>query len=132
VSSALVVVVGHLGGDPEVKAIESTGEVYTQFSVAVTTSRRDGKHTDWFRCAAFGKTGSNVAEYLRKGSQCQVVGSLTSSSWKDRDGNHRHTLEVKANQVTFVGSRSTTSTEPPATATAKSSPQPYEEDDLPF
>ena len=101
-----VILVGNLGKDPELRYTPSGTAVCT-FSLA-TTDRFKNKQgeqqerTEWHRVAMFGRLAEIAAEYLRKGSQVYVEGSLRTRKWQDKDGNDRWTTEVVARDVQFL------------------------------
>ncbi len=105
-----VIVIGNLGRDPELRYTQS-GQAVANFSVA-TTERFGGKdgsepqeRTEWHRIVTWGKTAENCAQYLAKGRQVYVEGSLQTRDWEDREGNKRHTTEIRAQRVQFLGTR---------------------------
>jgi single-strand DNA-binding protein len=81
------------------------GDGILQFSVAVSSGYGDKKQTTWANCALFGKRGEAVSEYVQKGSQVGVTGEVTLRPWTDKEGRERHTLEVRVNDLTLLGSR---------------------------
>jgi single-strand DNA-binding protein len=64
------------------------------------------ERTEWHRIVVWGRQAEHCGEYLRKGRSVHVEGKLQTREWEDRDGNKRYTTEVKADNVTFLGSRS--------------------------
>src|SRR5690606_37079644 len=105
-----VILVGHLGADPEVRFTPS-GQAVANFRMATSetwTDRASGQRqerTEWHRIVVWGKLGELCGEYLRKGRQCYVEGRLQTREWQDRDGQKRYTTEIVANQVVFLGGR---------------------------
>lgn len=103
-----VILVGNLGGDPELRALPS-GQSVVNFNIA-TSERWTGKdgnpgeRTEWHRIVVFGKQAENCKEYLKKGRQVYVEGRIQTRQWNDKEGNKRSTTEIVANQVTFLGS----------------------------
>ncbi len=103
-----VILVGNLGGDPELRSLPS-GQAVVNFNIA-TTERWSGKDgnpgekTEWHRIVVFGKQGENCKEYLKKGRQVYIEGRLQTRQWNDKEGGKRSTTEIIANQVTFLGS----------------------------
>ena len=90
-----VILVGNLGRDPEVRYTTNGNPVAT-FSMATTERWNDPsgerrERTEWHRVVVFGKQAEIAGEYLRKGKQVYVEGSLQTREWTDRDGNKRHT-----------------------------------------
>ena len=95
-----VIVLGHLGGDPEVRMSQDGSKIVT-FSVATTDSwtdkasgeRRD--KTEWHRIVIFNDRLAEVAEkYLKKGSKTYIEGQLQTRQWKDNSGVDRYTTEI--------------------------------------
>ncbi len=104
-----VTIVGNLGRDPEVKTIPS-GDSITELSVTTTDRRRgaDGQlhdQTTWFRVSLFGKLGETAYQYLRKGSYVYVDGTLSVRDYVDREGQPRHSLEVRAREMRMLDRR---------------------------
>jgi single-strand DNA-binding protein len=103
--------IGNLGNDPEMR-YSNNGEAVANFSLAVSKSwtgangQRQEK-TTWFRVSIWGKQAEAVSTYLKKGSKAMVVGEIEEPRvFADRDGNQRAALEVKAQTVRFLDSRS--------------------------
>jgi len=104
-----VILIGNLGNDPETR--------YTQGGLAVTTIRlattsvrkdRDGntqERTDWHRVKLFGKLAEIAAEYLRKGSQVYVEGSIRYSEHTGDDGQKRYYTDIIADEMQMLGGR---------------------------
>ena len=105
-----IIIVGRLGRDPEMRYTAS-GVPVTGFSVAVSRSwtSQDGQRqekTVWFSVTAWRKLAELASQYLSKGREVLVVGEIEEpSTWVDRDGNHRASLEVTARDIRFLGSR---------------------------
>ena len=103
-----VILVGNLGGDPEVRKTASDQSI-TLFNLATskTWTNREGQRqesTDWHRIVVWGKLGETCANYLSKGRQVYVEGRIQTRSWEDAKGEKRYTTEVIAHQVLFLGS----------------------------
>lgn len=94
-----VILVGNLGGDPEVRYMPSGGAV-ANLTIATSESWRDKatgeqrEKTEWHRVALFGKLAEVAGEYLRKGSQVYIEGQLQTRKWQDQSGQDRYTTEV--------------------------------------
>ena len=111
-----VIIVGNLGGDPELRFMPD-GTAVANFSVA--TNRRwtnsdgsAGEETVWFRVAVWRKMAETVAEYLKKGRQVMIEGHLTPDKttggpriWEGTDGAPRASFELTADRVVFLGTR---------------------------
>ena len=86
-----VILIGNLGKDPETRYLPS-GEALTSFSIATSetwkdkTSGEKKEATEWHRISAFGKLAEICGEYLRKGSQVYIEGSLRTRKWQDKEG----------------------------------------------
>jgi single-strand DNA-binding protein len=104
-----VILIGHLGDDPETRALPN-GETVTNFSLATSEEWRnkageDQKRTEWHRVVLFGKVAEIAAQYLRKGSQAYIEGSLQTRKWQDKDGKDRYTTEVKGRDMQMLGGK---------------------------
>lgn len=108
-SYAQTTIVGNLGRDPETKYLQS-GDAVCNFSVAVTESWKDKnsgekkEQTTWYRCNAFGKLAEICGQYLKQGSQVLVAGKMQQRKYKDKEGQDRESWELKADQMTMLGS----------------------------
>ena len=103
-----VILVGNLGGDPEIKKTASDQSI-TLFNLATSKTwvNREGQRqesTDWHRIVVWGKLAETCATYLNKGRQVYIEGRIQTRSWEDEKGQKRYTTEVIANQVLFLGS----------------------------
>ena len=95
-----VAISGRMTADPELKqAKKNDSETisYVRYSIAV----QSGKDADFINCVAYGKCAEFVNKYFRKGSRVEVMGELRQNRWKDKDGNNRSELFVKADRVFF-------------------------------
>src|SRR6185503_13487636 len=105
-----VILVGNLGADPETRAMPS-GTTVTNIRIATSESWRDKQtgeqqeRTEWHRVALFGRLGEIAAEYLRKGSQVYIEGSLRTRKWQDKQGNERYSTEIVANEMQMLSGR---------------------------
>lgn len=105
-----VIIVGNLGQDPEVKYMPSGGAV-ANISIATTDSWKDKatgekkEKTEWHRVVFFNRLAEIVGEYLRKGSQVYVEGSLRTRKWQDQSGQDRYTTEIVAREMQMLGGR---------------------------
>lgn len=106
-----VILIGHLGADPETRAMPS-GSAVANLRIATTESWRDKasgetkESTEWHNVALFGRTAEVAAQYLRKGSQVYIEGRLRTRKWQDKTGNDRYTTEIVANDMQMLGGRS--------------------------
>ena len=102
-----VILVGRLGQTPEVRYTPS-GAAVGNFSIAtneswVDKSGQKQEKTEWHRIVVWGKTAENCNQYLTKGRQVYVEGSLQTRQWQDKEGQTKTTTEVKALTVQFLG-----------------------------
>ncbi|HDV5593641.1 TPA: single-stranded DNA-binding protein [Vibrio cholerae] len=94
-----VILIGHLGQDPEVRYMPNGGAV-ANITIATSDSWRDKatgeqrEKTEWHRVVIFGKLAELAGEYLRKGSQVYIEGQLQTRKWQDQQGQDRYTTEV--------------------------------------
>ncbi|WP_022948257.1 single-stranded DNA-binding protein [Methylohalobius crimeensis] len=103
-----VILVGNLGVDPEVRYMPS-GSAVTNLRIATSESWKDREtgqtqeRTEWHRVAMFGKLAEIAGEYLRKGSQVYIEGSLRTRKWQGQDGQDRYTTEIVAREMQMLG-----------------------------
>jgi single-strand DNA-binding protein len=105
-----VILIGNLGADPETRAMPS-GTTVANLRVATSESWRDKQsgeqqeRTEWHRVALFGRLAEIAGEYLRKGSQVYIEGSLRTRKWQDKQGNERYSTEIIGNDLQMLGGR---------------------------
>lgn len=104
-----VILVGNLGDDPETKYTQG-GMAVTKARLATTSVRkdRDGnqqERTEWHRVTFFGKLGEIAGEYLRKGSQVYVEGSIRYDKYTGQDGVERYSTDIIADEMQMLGGR---------------------------
>ncbi|MGA1497494.1 MAG: single-stranded DNA-binding protein [Steroidobacteraceae bacterium] len=105
-----VILVGHLGQDPQTRAMPS-GKSVVNLRLATTDQWRDRQtgenkeNTEWHTVVMFDRLAEIAAEYLRKGSQVYVEGKLRTRKWQDKDGHDRYSTEVVANEMQMLGGR---------------------------
>ena len=135
-----VILVGRLGGDPEIRYAQS-GLAVANFSLATSESwTKDGQKqekTEWHKVVAFAKLAEICGEYLVKGKQIYIEGRIQTRKWEDKEGQTRYTTEIVANQMQMLGSKGDRSEAPAQSKGESSSPQaeeppPPELDDIPF
>lgn len=103
-----VILVGNLGNDPETKYSQG-GMAITRISLATTSVRKDKdgnqqEDTQWHRVVFFGKLAEIAGEYLRKGSQCYVEGSIRYDKY-EKDGVEKYTTDIIGDQMQMLGHR---------------------------
>lgn len=105
-----VILVGTLGRDPEVKYMPSGGAV-TNVSLATSEQWKDKQTgerkeaTEWHRVVFFNRLAEIAGEYLRKGRQVYIEGSLRTRKWQGQDGQDRYTTEIVASDMQMLGGR---------------------------
>jgi single-strand DNA-binding protein len=105
-----VILIGNLGADPETRAMPSGASV-ANLRIATTenwkdrTSGENQERTEWHRVALFGKLAEIASEYLKKGSQVYIEGSLRTRKWQDKQGNERYSTEIVGNEMQMLGGR---------------------------
>ncbi|MER1003268.1 single-stranded DNA-binding protein [Pseudomonas aeruginosa] len=109
-----VILVGNVGGDPETRYMPN-GNAVTNITLATSESWKDKQtgqqqeRTEWHRVVFFGRLAEIAGEYLRKGSQVYVEGSLRTRKWQGQDGQDRYTTEVIVDmqgQMQMLGGKS--------------------------
>ena len=143
-----VILVGNLGKDPEVRYMPN-GDAVTNITLATTDTWKDKQTgdkkeaTEWHRVVFFRKLAEIAGQYLKKGSQVYVEGSLKTRKWQDKEGQDRYTTEIVADTMQMLGSRQGMSDAPPRepaeprAAAARPAAAPASsfndfEDDIPF
>ena len=105
-----VIIVGNLGRDPETRYMPS-GDAMTSITVATTDSWKDKatgekkEQTEWHRIAFFGKLAEIAGQYLKKGSQVYVEGSLRTRKYMDKDGVEKYATDIRADSMQMLGGR---------------------------
>ena len=102
--------IGNLGKDPDMRYTAS-GDAICNFSIACSESWKDKatgekkEQTEWVRISFFGKLAEICGQYLKKGSQVYIEGSLRTRKWTDKDGQERYTTEIRGDEMKMLGSR---------------------------
>ena len=104
-----VMIIGHLGRDPEMRYTPS-GRPVTTFTVATSRSWNtvDGERhseTEWFNIVAWGNLAEICKQYLTKGQQVYIEGRLQTRKWDDKEGNKHYTTEIVAQEMMMLGDR---------------------------
>jgi len=141
-----VILVGNLGRDPEVRYMPS-GNAVANVTLATTESWKDKQtgekqeRTEWHNVVFYSRLAEIAGEYLKKGSQVYVEGSLRTRKWQDKSGNDRYTTEIIASEMQMLGGRSGSTgyaagdAKPPMAEQSSSSAgsaAPDFDDDIPF
>ncbi len=105
-----VILVGNLGQDPEVRYMPS-GDAIANLRIATSdtwTDKQSGQkqeRTEWHTVVLFKRLAEIAGEYLRKGSQVYIEGSLRTRKWQDKNGQDRYSTEIVASEMQLLGSR---------------------------
>ncbi len=104
-----VILLGHLGRDPEVRYQPNGGAIAT-LNLATSEAYKDREgnrqeRTEWHRVVFFGRPAEIAGEYLRKGSMAYVEGRLQTRKWNDKEGQERYTTEIVGDRLQLVGPR---------------------------
>ena len=140
-----VILLGRLGADPETRHT-ANGSCVTSLRLATSEKWRDKEtgeaqeRTEWHSVTLFGRLGEVAGEYLRKGSQAYIEGSLRTDKYTDKEGVERYTTEIVAENMQMLGGRDDGErTAPPAQRqapkpAARSSADAFADmpDDVPF
>jgi len=107
-----VILVGNLGRDPEMRFMPS-GDAIATLSIATTDSWMDKasgqrqESTEWHRVVFFGKTAEVASQYLKKGSQVYIEGSIKTRKWQDKEtGQDRFSTEIRGDRMQMLGGKS--------------------------
>ena len=133
-----VMVIGHLGRDPEMRYTPS-GRPVTSFSVVTSrawTSAEGERHeeSEWFNVVAWGTLAEICNQYLTKGQQVYVEGRLQTRGWEDEEGKKHYRTELVASEMIVLGERKSGGSGgmPSAVPAAPDSDHTHEDEDVPF
>lgn len=104
-----VILIGRLTKDPELRFAAGSGTAVSRFTVAVNRQFKKDE-TDFINCVAFGKTAETISQYLRKGRQIAVTGSIRTGSYDAKDGTKRYTTDVAVESFEFIGNKDSSAT----------------------
>lgn len=133
------ILIGNLGRDPEVRYTQG-GSAVANFTLATNEVWNDKsgakqERTEWHRIVVWGKQAEWAREYLSKGKQVYIEGSIQTRQWDDKEGNKRSTTEIKAFRIQFLGRPGGGEGRPASAAgggDAVADDGPPPEDDIPF
>ena len=103
-----VILIGNMTKDPELKYAAGSGTAICKFTLAVARPFKKDE-TDFINCIAFSKQGETITQYFTKGSKIAITGNIRTGSYDAQDGTKRYVTEVIADNVSFLGGRSTSS-----------------------
>ena len=133
-----VFLIGNLGKDPEVRFTPG-GQAVAKFPLATSEVWNDAEgqrkeRTEWHNIVAWAKLAETCGQYLAKGRQVFVEGSIRTRQYDDKDGNRRYMTEIIAQRVQFLGSRAAEGgrAAPAPEETPPGGASSAEDDDIPF
>lgn len=103
-----VIIIGTLGADPEIKQFQN-GSFITTISVATSEKWADKQtgqqreQTEWHRITFYNRLAEVAGQYLRKGRQVYIEGSLCTRKYQDQTGQERYITEIRANNMQMLG-----------------------------
>ena len=138
----LVILIGNLGADPEVRSMPD-GNTVCNIRMVTTDTWKDKatgekkEATEWHRVVLYRKLGEIAGRYLKKGSSVYIEGRLKTRKWQDQNGQERYTTEIEATEMKMLGSRPAghqeAETPKPPSSPAAMVPSAYGvDDDIPF
>lgn len=130
-------ITGNLGKDAELKYLQD-GAAILSFSVADSMGRDKG--TIWWNCSMFGKRAESLSQYMTKGQQVTVIGTVTEREYTDKTGAQRKSIDVRVSDVALQGGRKDEPQQaarpaPQQTRPTQSrapAPTDYDPDEIPF
>jgi single-strand DNA-binding protein len=133
-----VIIVGNLGRDPEIRYLPS-GDAVCSIAVATTDTWKDKatgekkEQVEWHRISAFAKLAEIMGQYLKKGSQVYIEGSLRTRKYTDKDGVEKYATDIRADTMQMLGGKPQGGSQPQQ---RQSAPAPAGggdmDDDIPF
>ena len=135
-----VFLIGHLGGEPEIRYIAQGERAVARSSLATNevyfdqASNENKKRTEWHRIVAWGRLAEFCEKYLTKGKQIYIEGKLRTRTWEDKTGNKRSTTEIEAQSIVLLGKKGEVEEEsiPPTEEPEEEVAPPNEEEEVPF
>lgn len=136
-----VILIGNLGGDPEVRYLEQD-RVVANVSLATSETYTDKQgnrvtQTEWHRLEMWDNLAKIAEKYLTKGKQVYVEGKIKTDQWTDKDGNNKSTVRIRVNTLQMLGNREGEAPKPAEPPTqskpeAPAAPPELNDDGLPF
>lgn len=104
-----VILVGNLGRDPDMRYLPS-GEAVANLAIATTDKFKNKQgemveQTEWHRVSFFGRTAEVCGQYLKKGSQVYVEGSIRTRKYTDKEGVEKYATEIRGDRMQMLGSK---------------------------
>jgi single-strand DNA-binding protein len=114
-----VLLIGHLGQDPELRYLPQTERAVAKLSLATneryynSNTNESEDRTEWHRIVVWGKQAEFCEKYLNKGKQILIEGKIRTRNWQDKDGNKRYTTEIEAQNIILLGKKEDVAGEQP-------------------
>lgn len=104
-----VILVGNLGRDPEMRYLPS-GEAVANLAIATTDKYKDKsgqmvEQTEWHRVSFFGRTAEVCGQYLKKGGQVYIEGSIRTRKYTDKEGVEKYATEIRGDRMQMLGGK---------------------------
>ena len=137
------IIVGNIGKDPDVR-YSASGDAMCNITVATSENWKDKatgekkELTEWHRISFFGKLAEIAGQYLKKGSQVYVEGSIRTRKWTDKEGQERYTTEIRGDEMKMLGGKQNSANVPaqkaPDSANSQKSKPKFDDldDSIPF
>lgn len=131
-----VILIGRLGGKPELRYIPQLERPVARFTLATNerffnrAANESNIRTEWHRVVVWGKLAEFCEKYLSQGRQVYVEGKLRTRAWQDREGNKRSTTEIEVQSIVLLGKREEAAESAPSSEEIPSSDFPQEEESL--
>lgn len=133
-----VILIGRTVADPELRYAAGSGTAVCKFTLAITRQFKKDE-TDFIRCVAFNKAAENITQYITKGRQLAVTGSIRTGSYDAQDGTKRYTTDVMVESFEFIGNSNNNSNNtsdgnwnPPVDDVGFGDMTPVDDGDMPF
>ena len=130
------IIIGNLGRDPELRYLPS-GEAVANLAIATTEKYKDKtgqmvEATEWHRVSFFGKIAEVCGQYLKKGSQVYIEGSIRTRKYTDKEGVERYATEIRGDRMQMLGSKNTGSEDDNRKSPSAGNGFSDMDDDIPF
>lgn len=129
-----VVLLGRLTKGPELRYAQGNGTAVCKFTLAVARPFKKDE-TDFINCVSFGKAAETINQYMTKGRQLAVTGSIRTGSYDAQDGTKRYTTDIAVDEFEFIGNGQGASNTPQGNTTNNNDfgyEEPIDEGSMPF
>lgn len=132
-----VILIGHLGADPEIRYMPN-GDAVANIRLATTETWKDKvgakqEATEWHRVSFFGRQADVCGQYLKKGAAVYIEGSIRTRKWQDKEGHERYTTEIRGDRMQMLGGRGDSEQRAPVPPAASNAGSFADfDDDIPF